>query len=128
MIETAKGFTMLAAAPQLLDQPIDFIVRDLPWGFFLVVHIALFAVGGYFALRSFEHRETLFGAGFALFALAEISYMTYHVNVTNFLFAHTISEVLDGVAFVLLFAGAVQRRTVSWSGERAEPAKVGAGR
>ena len=119
---------MLAAAPQLLDHPIDVIVRDLPWGFFLVVHIALFAVGGYFALRAFEHRENLFGAGFALFALAEISYMTYHVNITNFLFSHTISEVLDGLAFVLLFAGAVQRRTVSWGGERANPVNVGAGR
>jgi hypothetical protein len=118
----------VAAAPQLLDRPIDFIVRDLPWGFFLVVHIALFAVGGYFALRAFEHKEVLFGSGFALFAVAEISYMTYHVNITNFLFAHTISEVLDGVAFVLLFAGAVQKRTVSWTGERANPAKVGAGR
>jgi hypothetical protein len=119
---------MLAAAPQLLDHPIDVIVRDLPWGFFLVVHIALFAVGGYFALRGFEHRENLFGSGFALFALAEISYMTYHVNITNFLFAHTISEVLDGVAFVLLFAAAVQRRTVSWAGERSNPVEVGAGR
>jgi len=117
---------MLAAAPQLLDHPIDVIVRDLPWGFFLVVHIALFAVGAYFALRAFEHRESLFGGGFALFALAEISYMTYHVNITNFLFAHTISEVLDGLAFVLLFAGAVQRQTVSWAGERSKPVSVGA--
>src|SRR5918912_967572 len=93
---------MLAAAPQLLDHPIDVIVRDLPWGFFLVVHIALF----------------LFGTGFALFGLAEISYMTYHVNITNFLFAHTISEVLDGVAFVLLFAAAVQKGITSTSENR----------
>lgn len=119
---------MLAAAPQLLDHPIDVIVRDLPWGFFLAVHIALFAAGGYFALRAFEHREGLFGTGFALFALAEISYMTYHVNITNFLFAHTIAEVLDGVAFVLLFAAAAQRRTVSWTGERSKSVPVGAQR
>jgi hypothetical protein len=119
---------MLAAAPQLLDHPIDVIVRDLPWGFFLVVHIALFAAGGYFALRAFEHRQALFGSGFALFALAEISYMTYHVNITNFLFAHTISEVLDGLAFVLLFAAAVQHQTVSWTGQRPEPVAVGAER
>ena len=121
---------MLAAAPQLLDHPIDVIVRDLPWGFFLIVHIALFAAGAYFALRAFEHRQTLFGAGFALFALAEISYMTYHVNITNFLFAHTISEVLNGVAFVLLFAGAVQRQAVSWTGDaaKAEAVPVGAQR
>jgi hypothetical protein len=104
---------LVAAAPQLLDHPIDVIVRDLPWGFFLIVHIALFVVGAYFALRAFDRGESLFGTGFALFALAEISYMTYHVNITNFLFAHTISEVLDGVAFVLVFAGAAQRGLVS---------------
>ena len=33
--------------------------------------------------------------------------MTYHLDWTVFLFAHTISEVLDLVAFVLIFAGAV---------------------
>ena len=109
---------MLAAAPQLLDHPIDVIVRDLPWWFFMAVHIALFLVGAYFALRAFEAAESLFGWGFALFALAEISYMTYHVNITNFLFAHTISEVLDGVAFVILFAAAVQKGVVSVSGKR----------
>src|SRR5919109_2010047 len=104
---------MLAAAPQLLDHPIDIIVRDLPWGFFLAVHIALFAAGAYFALRAYERGQSLFGTGFVLFALAEISYMTYHVNITNFLSAHTISEVLDGVAFVLLFVAAVQKGVVA---------------
>ena len=109
---------LLAAAPQLLDHPIDVIVRDLPWWFFMAVHVALFLVGAWFALRAFEGAEKLFGWGFALFALAEISYMTYHVNITNFLFAHTISEVLDGVAFVVLFAAAVQKGITSVSGKR----------
>ena len=98
----------LAEAPQLLDDPIDFLVNSLPWGFFLVVHIALFSLGAYFAWRAFESVQTLLGTGFSLFALAEISYMTYHVNITTFLFAHTISEVLDGAAFVLLFAWAAK--------------------
>ena|SRR5690242_16987630 len=108
----------LASAPQLLDHPVDVIVRSLPWWFFMVVHIALFVIGAYFALRAFASGESLFGWGFALFALAEISYMTYHVNITNFLFAHTISEVLDGVAFVLIFAAAVQKGIMSVAGDR----------
>ncbi len=33
--------------------------------------------------------------------------MTYHLDWTVFLFAHTIAEVLDLAAFVLIFAGAV---------------------
>jgi hypothetical protein len=121
---------MLAAAPQLLDHPVDFIVRDLPWGFFLAVHIALFVAGAFFALRAYEQGQSLFGTGFALFALAEISYMTYHVNITNFLFAHTISEVLNGVAFVLLFAAAVQKGVVASSsnGARTRGVPVGAER
>jgi hypothetical protein len=119
---------MLAAAPQLLDHPIDVIVRDLPWWFFMVVHVALFIVGAYFALRAFEHRESLFGWGFALFAIAEISYMGYHVNLTNFLFSHTISEVLDGAAFVLIFAAAVQKGVLSWAGGRQAETPVGADR
>lgn len=109
---------MLAAAPQLLDHPVDVIVRSLPWWFFMVVHIALFVIGAYFAFRAFEAAEQGFGWGFTLFALAEISYMTYHVNITNFLFAHTISEVLDGVAFVIIFATSVQKGITTVSGKR----------
>lgn len=101
---------ILAEAPQLLDDPIDFLVNSLPWGFFLVVHIALFSLGAYFAWRALDSAHVLLGTGFALFALAEISYLTYHVNITTFLFAHTISEVLDGTAFVLLFAWAARSR------------------
>jgi len=46
--------------------------------------------------------------GFVLFAVAELIYMTYHLDWTVFLFAHTLAEVLDLVAFVLVFVGAVQ--------------------
>jgi hypothetical protein len=99
---------LIAAAPQLLDHPCCDVINRLPWGFFLAVHVALFAVGAFFASRAFASANPLLGWGFALFALAEVSYMTYHVNLTQFLFAHTISEVLDGVAFVALFAAAAR--------------------
>jgi hypothetical protein len=107
----------LAAAPQLLDQPCCDFINQFPWGFFLVVHIALFAVGAFFALRAFESDAAVLGWGFALFALAEITYMTYHVNITQFLFSHTIAEVLDGAAFVAIFVGAVQKGVIR-SGSR----------
>ncbi|HEV2891428.1 MAG TPA: hypothetical protein VGX28_13730 [Frankiaceae bacterium] len=98
----------LADAPQLLDDPIDLLVNKLPWGFFMVVHLALFAIGAYFAWRAFEATQSLAGGGFTLFALAEVMYMTYHVNITTFLFAHTVAEVLDGLAFVMLFVWATR--------------------
>ncbi|MGH2789045.1 MAG: hypothetical protein ACRDJV_14250 [Actinomycetota bacterium] len=102
----------LAAAPQILEHPCCDFINELPWGFFLIVHVALFAVGAFFALRAFESGAGAMGWGFALFALAEICYMTYHVNITQFLFSHTIAEVLNGLAFTSLFVGAVQKGVV----------------
>jgi len=95
----------------------DFVNQIPPIGF-LVVHIVLFAAGAYFAWRSFGAGATTLGWGFSLFALAEISYMTYHLDWTVFLFAHTISEVLDLFAFVLVFVAAT-RTVLSSSPARA---------
>ena len=82
-------------------------INDLPTGFFLVVHIVGFALGAGFAWLAFKRELRLLASAFSLFAAAELVYMTYHLDWTVFLFAHTIAEVLDLVAFVLVFAGAV---------------------
>jgi hypothetical protein len=83
--------------------PFGDFVNSIPPVGFLAIHVALFLIGSFFAWRAFRAGVTTLGWGFALFALAEISYMTYHLNWTTFLFAHTISEVLDLGAFVLVF-------------------------
>jgi hypothetical protein len=85
----------------------DFVNQIPPIGF-LAVHIVLFAAGSYFAWRSFGAGASTLGWAFSLFALAEISYMTYHLDWTVFLFAHTISEVLDLAAFALVFVAAMR--------------------
>jgi hypothetical protein len=85
----------------------DFINGIPPIGF-LAIHVVLFLFGAYAAWRSFGAGATLLGTGFALFAIAEISYMTYHLDWTTFLFAHTISEVLDFLAFVSVFGWALR--------------------
>jgi hypothetical protein len=82
-------------------------VNELPTEFFLVVHIAAFAIGAGFAWLAFKRELGVLGTAFSLFALAELTYMTYHLDWTVFLFAHTIAEVLDLAAFVLVFAAAV---------------------
>ena len=92
--------------------PYGNFINEFPPTVFLLVHLAAFLVGAFLAYRSFAADVSLAGAGFLLFALAEINYMTYHLDWTVFLFAHTISEVLDLGAFVLVFAGAVQRVTL----------------
>jgi hypothetical protein len=82
-------------------------INELPTAFFLVVHIAAFAIGAGFAWIAFKRELSLLGSAFSLFAAAELVYMTYHLDWTVFLFAHTIAEVLDLSAFVLVFAAAV---------------------
>ena len=82
-------------------------INEFPTGFFLVVHLAAFAAGAGFAWLAFKRELPLLGAAFSLFAGAEAVYMTYHLDWTVFLFAHTIAEVLDLTAFVLVFAAAV---------------------
>jgi hypothetical protein len=82
-------------------------INDLPTGFFLTVHIAAFTIGAGFAWLAFKRELALIGAAFSLFGAAELVYMTYHLDWTVFLFAHTIAEVLDLSAFVLVFAAAV---------------------
>jgi hypothetical protein len=82
-------------------------VNELPTSFFMVVHIAAFALGAGFAWLAFKRDLSLLGVAFSLFAAAELVYMTYHLDWTVFLFAHTIAEVLDLSAFVLVFAAAV---------------------
>jgi hypothetical protein len=82
-------------------------INELPTSFFLTVHVAAFAVGAFFAWTAFKSGLSGLGWAFSLFAAAEVSYMTYHLDWTVFLFAHTISEVLDLFAFVLVFASAV---------------------
>jgi Na+/melibiose symporter-like transporter len=109
---------LLASAPQLLNSPCCDVINRVPWGFFMVVHVALFALGVVFALRMFQDDRQLFGWGFSLFALAELSYMTYHVNVTLFLFAHTISEVLVGGGLVTIFAALVKSGVVDLNGRQ----------
>jgi hypothetical protein len=82
-------------------------VNELPMAFFLAVHLTAFTIGTGFAWVAFGRGLGLVGGGFALYALAALVYATYHVDWTVFLFAHTVAEVLNLVAFVLVFAGAV---------------------
>jgi len=85
----------------------DFVNQIPPIGF-LAIHLVAFVMGAFFARQAFAAGSSGLGWGFALFALAEISYMTYHLDWTTFLFAHTISEVLDLLAMVSFFVAAVR--------------------
>jgi hypothetical protein len=86
--------------------PIGDFINVIPPIGFLLIHLAAFAIGAYFAWRSFGAGQSTLGWGFSLYALGELVYMTYHLDWTIFLFAHTIAEVLNLVAFILIFVAA----------------------
>src|SRR5688572_25629607 len=91
-----------------IPMPYGEIINEIPAGVFLVIHVTAFAIGAGFAWAALGRGLPLLGWAFGLFAAAELSYMTYHLDWTTFLFAHTISEVLDLVAFILVFLAAVK--------------------
>jgi hypothetical protein len=91
--------------------PFGDFVNQIPAIGFLAIHLTAFLIGAYFAWRSFGAGASALGWGFSLFTAAELSYMTYHLDWTIFLFAHTISEVLDLLAFILIFSWASRRLT-----------------
>ncbi len=89
--------------------PFGTFINALPPAVFLVIHLILFIIGVVFAYRAYSSDAPYLGSAFALFAIAELVYMTYHLDWTVFLFAHTIAEVLDLVAFILVFVAASRR-------------------
>jgi hypothetical protein len=97
--------------------PFGDFVNQLPPAVFLIIHLGLFGAGAYMAAKSFPTSQGL-GRGFALFAAAEVVYMTYHLDWTVFLFAHTISEVLSLLAFLLIFTSVVRNATTAATGPR----------
>ena len=93
--------------------PFGDFVNLVPAPVFMAIHLSALAIGAYFARRSFQADAPLLGWAFGLFAAAELSYLTYHLDWTVFLFAHTISEVLDLGAFVLVFVAATRGATAA---------------
>jgi hypothetical protein len=92
----------------VIAMPYGSFVNDIPAGVFLLIHVTAFAIGAGFAWAALGRGLSLLAGAFGLFAAAELSYMTYHLDWTVFLFSHTISEVLDLVAFILVFLAAVK--------------------
>jgi hypothetical protein len=83
--------------------PFGAFVGILPPVLFLVLHLAAFAAGAYFAFRAFGAARSSLGWGFTLFALAELLYVSYHLDLTVLLFAHLIAELLLVTAVVLIY-------------------------
>lgn len=86
--------------------PIGGFINVIPPALFLLVHLVIFLVAAYAASRSFGAGAGTLGWGFVLFAIGELIYMTYHLDWTVFLFAHTLAEVCNLIGFILVLVGA----------------------
>lgn len=87
---------------------LDFGVSSIPMPVFMAVHLVGFLVGAYLAYRAFSGGLSTFGWAFVLYAVAEVLYMGYHVEITTFLLSHTLAEVCDLLAVILAFVGVSQ--------------------
>ena len=88
-----------------MSDPLDLGVSQIPMPVFVVVHLAIFAVTGFFAIRAFSNQKPQFGAGMGLLAVAELVYLLYHFELTTFLLSHTVAEVLVLLAAISFFLG-----------------------
>jgi hypothetical protein len=87
---------------------LDFGVSNIPMPVFMLVHVVGFLIGAYLAWKSFGGGLATFGWAFTLYAIAEVLYMGYHLDISTFLLSHTLAEVCDLVAFILAFVGVSQ--------------------
>lgn len=101
---------MLALALALLQavddsdvaEPLGSFMAAVPhWGF-IVIHSTLILAALWLSRRVRAGGNAPAANGFMLFVLAELSYITYHAHLTHFLFAHTLSEVLDILTLVVI--------------------------
>jgi hypothetical protein len=80
--------------------PFGTFMEAIPhWGF-IIIHSTLILVGLALWRRAKGAGNSLAANGFLLFVVAELSYISYHAGVTHFLFAHTVAEVCDAIAFL----------------------------
>ena len=88
---------------------VDFGISGLPPEVFMVVHFAALTIATLLVWKALQAQRTALAWAFGLYGVTEILYMFYHVQppITTFLFSHTLAEVLNLVAFVLVFVGAL---------------------
>ncbi len=89
--------------------PFGAFINAIPMPVFLLIHATAFVIGAVFAAKAFGAGERGLGWAFSLYCLAELAYVTYHLDWTVVLFAHTVAEVFDLLAVIVVFASLAPR-------------------
>jgi len=85
--------------------PFGSFMDPVPHAVFLIIHAALALIGVMLWRRSRAAGNPSAARAFFLYIIAEIAYITYHLDITAFHFAHTVAEACDGLAFLSLGLG-----------------------
>jgi hypothetical protein len=85
-----------------LPAPLGSFMDAVPHSAFIIIHsvLSLVAIGLWRRTKN---------AGFLLFVIAELCYITYHAHLTHFLFAHLIAEVCVILSLVTIGLGFTRR-------------------
>lgn len=101
----------------LLD--IGEFTHELPDWLNILINITLMLGAGYFAVRAFRSRADTFAAGFAMFGIGQVFYITHHLGWTELLFVHLLGDSTVFVSFVFMFVGLLRHGIVpGWDAER----------
>ena len=90
----------LADLSYLLQEPIGAFINAIPGPVFILIHVVLALLGVWLWRKAMGAGNAGAARGFMLFVIAELLYITYHLDVTTFLFAHTLAEVCDALGFL----------------------------
>lgn len=85
--------------------PFGSFINAVPTPVFLVIHVTFGSIGVMLWRRAMAATNLAFARGFLLYAVAEILYLIYHLDITTFLFAHTLAEVCDVLAVLSIGMG-----------------------
>jgi len=96
---------LLLQTDEDVSVPFGTFMEAVPHWVFVIIHSTLMILGVALSRRARAAGYATAATGFLLFCLAELSYVTYHLHLTHFLFAHPVAEVFDAMALVTIAIG-----------------------
>jgi len=91
--------------------PFGSFIDAIPPALFLIIHGACVLIGVMLWRKARSAGNGAAARGFVLYILGELFYITYHLDFTTFLFAHTVAEVCDVLALLSIGMGITASRT-----------------
>ena len=89
--------------------PFGSFINAVPTPVFVIVHVAFGSIGVMLWRKAKAAGNPVVARGFLLYVVSEILYLVYHLDITTFLFAHTLAEVCVVLAILSIGMGMAAR-------------------